>query len=293
MIVYAFDSKDPDRKKLVPAQDAVPGKPYYCPFCGVSVRICKYANKRPFFRVLPNVQHLSAACGKIDADDIIVRDIDLLDPDAFIQRLMRMLQKKGGTSNRKRSSNNHSENSDVDHELSPSSLDQLYGAGIDKLDPNTPIKGGKKVSDVLITFNHYHTALEGHPILGRRALELRPECAYNGMIKFVCYWTRRNGEKVRRYFELIIPDQCLYQKAVMDLFDVEGPFMCKKFYNMAKYKLAVVAAEWEPVSEQECHQYCTMCKDPGKYLCLGAMRGYLYNMRQIYCPDIPNNHIED
>lgn len=87
---------------------------------------------------------------------------------------------------------------------------------------------------------------------------------------------------MRRYFYLVVKDPILYQKAAMSLFEIEGPFRECDRYTKSKYKLAAVAAQWEELTEAECHRQCRMCQISNKYHCLGAMEGELYNMRQIY-----------
>lgn len=290
MITKAYDSTGSNRK-IVNAKDAKQGKTYYCPLCNAPMYRRMSKNGTYSLCLFPGHIHHSKDCSNADANAFVIRDESQLDPTSFLNHLMRPSTSRKDPGHHTYPPKDREPSDEFERILSPSSLAQLYGNGIDKLDPNTPVKGGKKISDILLTFKQYRTTLDGTPALGKRALELRPMQTYKGTIKFSAYWTRDNGQQVRRCFELVVPDPVVYQKAVLMLFNIEGPFLSYKFYNSPKYKLAVIAADWTLVSNQECETYCSMCRNPSKYLCLGAVRGTLINMQQIYCPYIPEDQL--
>lgn len=290
MITKALDSNNGLR--LVDARDAMPGRPYLCPNCGIKLHVSTSVCGNQYFKVYAHDEHKSAACRKIDREYSVIRSVKKLDKNKFVPKLMRIKNRSNSTNSVTYSKPGTEKYSEEERIGEFNSIEQFYGSGLDKMSPDTPIQDGAVLSDVFIGRYQYSNFFPWSTELGYRVLELVPIHAWNKYITFISYFQDCGIKKVH-FFQLVVPDENLLPQVVSMLFKIEGEYSMNNNYNNRKNKVVAVASDWHDFSANTCRNVCRRCQDIHMDQCTGMTSGILQNIKQIYVPDFDTEWNKD
>ncbi len=278
MIIEALD----ENGQFVHIDDARKGQKYFCPCCNVPLVPCHYTSRRSHYRI-ESEKHKSADCQSLDKSKNIARDITYLDTKRFFRYLDRKPGPPGGGGGRDgpKSPPSHEEKT-----LPPANLGQLMALGGYLRDPNEEFLNGQFMHDFLIRYQDISKHLHEDQPFGNRILELCPDSAVAGRILFVA----RLRENERMFFSLHVPDKCLYQTLVNQLFS-DGKDSYKGWvWRNPRYKRIFVMAQWRWLKNPACKKYCIYCKSSnGKKpygICRSMQEGTLYRQKDIWWPEV-------
>lgn len=268
---------------LITADQAQNGIDYCCPHCGARMRVRKCTRKRSHF-CLYDSAHTSDDCRIIEREKNIYRDVSLLDTEKFSKALNQSSTAKNGSKGGGRRV------STGDKALPPHGLRHLVGCGANKMDPNTPIKGGK-LSDLLITSKSYHRFLSAESAIGFRVFELWLRGVFNFQFRYVANWNYK-GTAYCAFFNHVPAAKLALELADRYFHDVKETVRGTPYWVNGTYKSVLVAGRWTYLDRRNCCKICNQCRNgvtnDGR-LCQGMWIADMPNEQHIYGSGHPNN----
>jgi hypothetical protein len=281
MLKFAFDR----HRRLIPSDKAEHGMDYYCPCCGVIVRLKISKNGVPFYFCLRG-KHTETDCAEFAerlsdyaTDDINVRTIML--------NMIRVPGPQGphgpGHGGGPRG-----------HAEGLTTMRLLWMAGIPYAEPDMPIHGGV-LADYLIGPKAFARYLSNDGDIGKRIIMAMPEKVLSGnRIRFRCPWLVSVAGKV-----VIDNKRLTLRFADADTFYVfRNSLFSENSSNelVPQYQYVLIAGNWNSVSHDDCKSICYKCKY-GEYKCKysercqGMLVADCHTAEQIYVPDTQRNRL--
>lgn len=278
MLIYALDAQG----RLVPSWKAIPGKTYYCPCCGATVRVKKSKKGNLFFfcfhshheeKDCKNLANQLADCepGDLNIHSILIAAMRKPAEEPKKPRGPREKGPKKPTANL-------------------TTMWQLWASGIPHGDPDMPVQGGV-LSDFIIGPRAFERCLADGNDIGRRVIVAKPDRPLSDQrIRFCCRWEQKtNGSivKCRKYLVVRFND------ADMFTYFRDRLFASKETENKAiwysQYKWVMLVGNWHAVAKIECKQFCRRCREGEA--CNGMQIAECHTRTQIYIPTNKDNCI--
>ena len=276
MLKFAFDCYH----RLIPSDKAKHGEDYYCPCCGVIVRLKISKNGVPFYFCLRS-KHTETDCAEFAerlsdyaTDDINVRAI-----------MLNMIRVPGpqGPHGPGHGGGPHGPAEGL------TTMRLLWMAGIPFAEPDMPVHGGV-LADFLIGPRAFSQYLAGDSDIGQRIIVAKPDRPLSGhRIRFRCDWLASKSDEsppeYRKYFVVQFDDPDNFWNYCNHLFD-QSKADNKALWS-PKFEWVMLAGDWHAVEKAECTQTCYQCQRVAN--CYGMQQAEFLSRNQIYIPDTRQN----
>lgn len=280
MLKFAFDR----HRRLIPSDKAKHGVDYYCPCCGVIVRLKVSKNGVPFYFCIRG-KHTETDCAEFAerlsdyaTDDINVRTIML--------NMIRVPGPQGpqGPHGPRHGGGPHGPAEGL------TTMRLLWMAGIPFAEPDMPVHGGL-LADFMIGPRAFAQYLANGSDIGQRIIVAKPDRPLSGQrIRFCCDWPideDRKSPKVKKYFVVkfdTAKDFWYFCNLMIDRQKTVKGTMWRP-----KYEWVMLAGDWHAVEKAECTQTCKQCQRSAN--CYGMQQTEFHSRNQIYIPDTRQNRL--
>jgi hypothetical protein len=268
MLKFAFDR----HRRLIPSGKAEHGVDYYCPCCGVIVRLKVSKNGVPFYFCLRGTH------GEPDCAEFAERLSDYATDDINVRTIMLNMIRVPGPQGP------HGPAAGL------TTMRLLWMAGIPFAEPDMPVHGGV-LADFLIGPRAFAQYLADGSDIGQRIIVAKPDRPLSGhRIRFLCDWPIDENSKTpdfKKYFVVqfdTAKDFWYYCNQMIDQRKTDGETLwCPKF------EWVMLAGDWHAVDKAECKKTCYKCQRVAN--CYGMQYAEFHSRNQIYIPDTRQNRL--
>ena len=294
MIRKAHKQRNGAAGDIIYAENAEPGKRYFCTMCGVGLHLMT-RNGVSFFVCYPDTEHGDPYCRKLSSQDKRPHSMEKFDKDAFFSHILREQQKRtgghgpaGGTKKGGVPGKESVPGEQNEDEKPVSTLEQMWQEGYIYMGGLTHLGSGR-LQDTLISNKSANIWRRGK-VTGTRVIQCRVDGIYaEGKKLFLkCLYHSEHGLDKKLLVLHFRDDEAfdavrakLYRRKEMD----NGTM--RTFVP----KWILLAANWEDYCPPGCKKRCSGAKYSAAKCrnCYGRMEGEFINQRQIYAPEEPSN----
>lgn len=279
-LLYAYDEHD----VYTPAEEAEPGKTYYCPMCRCLMHVVTPKLGRKYYARNPHETHLDPRCHTIEKKGK-TRSFAGLDPETFISSLCHSSPNQrvvtGGNPKGGNGGETPATPDDAGIKLAKfTSLRQIAESDILFLKEDDR-QGDHLISDFILTYRNADSILDGLFIFFEcKIIYARYDRSVpNKQILLFTLWTQKHSLKLI----LMIPSKAEFRK-IREKFetyveDDKGRTVLRK--NVKKQDVLIASDAWNHISEPRCRDICSAGQEKCKNCC-GMFQAVYTNAKMLY-----------